>query len=108
MIEIVELKMLTTGEKNVTLCFLQQRLEDGKYAHKVRIALGNGLRPDIWAEFKNRFNVEHIREFYAATEGNFFTMNMDDKLGTVGRYPQLAHVSTKSMSRSQRKPQKNK
>ncbi|XP_072038636.1 long-chain fatty acid transport protein 2-like [Amphiura filiformis] len=67
------------------------RVDDGKYAHKVRFALGNGLRPDIWAEFQKRFNIEHIREFYAATEGNFILMNLDDREGSVGRYPKLVH-----------------
>lgn len=38
--------------------------------HKVRVAFGNGLRPQIWNEFKTRFNIERIGEFYGATEGN--------------------------------------
>lgn len=38
--------------------------------HKVRIAFGNGLRPQIWSEFKERFNINKIAEFYGATEGN--------------------------------------
>ncbi|XP_072039186.1 long-chain fatty acid transport protein 2-like [Amphiura filiformis] len=67
------------------------RIDDGKYAHRVRVAVGNGLRPDIWVEFQKRFNIEHIREFYAATEGNFMVMNLDDTDGTVGRYPKLIH-----------------
>jgi acyl-CoA synthetase (AMP-forming)/AMP-acid ligase II len=37
--------------------------------HKVRIAFGNGLRPDVWPVFKERFNVDTIVEFYGATEG---------------------------------------
>ena len=31
---------------------------------------GNGLRPQIWNEFKERFGIERIGEFYGATEGN--------------------------------------
>lgn len=31
---------------------------------------GNGLRPEIWNEFVNRFNIRKIGEFYASTEGN--------------------------------------
>ncbi len=38
--------------------------------HKLRLACGNGLRPDIWDEFKTRFQIPLILEFYAATEGN--------------------------------------
>jgi acyl-CoA synthetase (AMP-forming)/AMP-acid ligase II len=36
--------------------------------HKVRVAFGNGLRPDVWPVFKERFGIETIVEFYAATE----------------------------------------
>lgn len=38
--------------------------------HRVRVAYGNGLRPQIWKEFMKRFNIERIGEFYGATEGN--------------------------------------
>jgi acyl-CoA synthetase (AMP-forming)/AMP-acid ligase II len=37
--------------------------------HKVRLAFGNGLRPDVWPKFKERFGIDTISEFYAATEG---------------------------------------
>jgi len=37
--------------------------------HRVRMAFGNGLRPDVWPLFKERFNIGTIAEFYAATEG---------------------------------------
>lgn len=43
--------------------------------HHVKIAMGNGLRPDIWREFKSRFNIPIIGEFYAATEAPFATTN---------------------------------
>lgn len=38
--------------------------------NNVRIAIGNGLRPEIWPEFQKRFGVPEIGEFYGATEGN--------------------------------------
>jgi len=38
--------------------------------HRVRVMFGNGLRPQIWNEFKERFGIERIGEFYGATEGN--------------------------------------
>jgi len=38
--------------------------------HKIRVAVGNGLRPEIWDEFQTRFNIPEIGEFYGATEGN--------------------------------------
>ncbi|XP_072040907.1 long-chain fatty acid transport protein 2-like [Amphiura filiformis] len=62
------------------------RPDDGKYDHVVRIAIGNGLRPDIWQEFQRRFNIQVIAEFYGATEGNHTTINLDGKIGACGRY----------------------
>lgn len=38
--------------------------------HKLRLMVGNGLRPQIWKEFVQRFKVPWIIEFYGATEGN--------------------------------------
>ncbi|XP_022110788.1 long-chain fatty acid transport protein 6-like [Acanthaster planci] len=62
------------------------RLDDGKYSHKIRYAIGNGLRPDIWVEFQKRFNIGHIAEFYGATDLPYFNVNMDGKVGSTGRY----------------------
>ena len=60
--------------------------------HKLRLACGNGLRPDVWGEFKQRFRIPQIIEFYAATEGNVTIFNWDGKEGAVGRVPWfLAH-----------------
>lgn len=56
--------------------------------HRVRVALGNGLRPDVWNKFKHRFGVDTIAEFYGATEGSFATWNLsrnDFAMGAVGR-----------------------
>jgi fatty-acyl-CoA synthase len=55
--------------------------------HKLRLACGNGLRPDIWDEFKTRFRIPLILEFYAATEGNVLMFNLEGKTGAVGRLP---------------------
>lgn len=52
--------------------------------HQLRLAIGNGLRPDIWAEFQKRFNIPQIGEFYAATEGNVALLNSFNKVGAVG------------------------
>jgi fatty-acyl-CoA synthase len=53
--------------------------------HDVRLVIGNGLRPDIWNAFASRFGIREIREFYGATEGNFALVNLDNKMGAVGR-----------------------
>ncbi|MEO1160789.1 MAG: AMP-binding protein, partial [Pseudomonadota bacterium] len=55
--------------------------------HKLRFCNGNGLRPDIWMDFKERFQIPRIVEWYAATEGNVTLFNMDGKPGSVGRIP---------------------
>ncbi len=36
----------------------------------VKTVIGNGLRPEIWMEFKTRFDIPRIIEFYGASEGN--------------------------------------
>jgi fatty-acyl-CoA synthase len=60
--------------------------------HRLRLACGNGLRPDVWEDFQKRFRIPHIVEFYAATEGNVSLINFEGKLGAVGRIPWfLAH-----------------
>ena len=38
-------------------------------AHKVSMAWGNGMRPDVWEVFRERFNIPIINELYAATDG---------------------------------------
>ncbi|HMB64098.1 MAG TPA: long-chain-acyl-CoA synthetase [Eudoraea sp.] len=52
--------------------------------HRVRKIMGNGLRPDIWYEFKKRFQIKHIFEFYGAADGNVGftnTLNFDCTIG---------------------------
>jgi fatty-acyl-CoA synthase len=56
-------------------------------SHRLRLLCGNGLRPDIWREFKERFRIPEIVEFYAATEGNVTMFNFEGKEGAVGRIP---------------------
>ena len=56
--------------------------------HNVRIAFGNGLRPDVWARFQERFGIDTIAEIYAATEGPSLLGNLSRNnfsRGAVGR-----------------------
>ncbi len=57
--------------------------------HRLRLACGNGLRGDIWEQFRTRFAIPQILEFYAATEGNFSLYNVEGKVGAIGRIPPL-------------------
>ena len=60
--------------------------------HALRIACGNGLRPEVWEAFQHRFRIPRILEYYAATEGNFSLYNCEGKPGAIGRIPSfLAH-----------------
>lgn len=43
--------------------------------HKVRSMIGNGLRPDVWERFCERFGITQIAEFFNSTEGMFATIN---------------------------------
>ncbi len=55
--------------------------------HKIRAITGNGLRPEIWKTFQQRFAIPKIIEFYGATEGNVSMLNYDGTVGAVGRIP---------------------
>ncbi len=55
--------------------------------HKVVKIIGNGLRPDIWMAFKERFAIPRIHEFYGASEGNTGFVNIFNFDKTVGWSP---------------------
>lgn len=46
---------------------------------------GLGLRQDIWEEFKSRFKIEQIHEFYGATDGAGGFYNIEGRPGMIGR-----------------------
>lgn len=60
--------------------------------NNVQVAWGNGMRPDVWQKFRDRFGIETINELYAATDGlgstfidskNDFTRNAIGKRGLI-------------------------
>ncbi len=55
--------------------------------HQVRVVIGNGLRPEIWMEFKQRFGIDRICEFYGASECNLAFVNSFDVDCTAGFCP---------------------
>ncbi|KAJ3339240.1 hypothetical protein HDU93_008448 [Gonapodya sp. JEL0774] len=58
----------------------------GDRAHSVRKCLGNGLRADIWDQFRDRFGIQMIGELYGSTEGcgTASTLNTWGRKGVVG------------------------
>ena len=60
--------------------------------HQLRLGCGNGLRRDVWSDFRQRFHIPRNLEFYAATEGSVSLYNCEGKPGAIGRIPSfLAH-----------------
>lgn len=53
--------------------------------HRVRLAVGSGLRPDTWERFVRRFGPLQVLETYGLTEGNVATFNYTGQRGAVGR-----------------------
>ncbi|XP_043970427.1 long-chain fatty acid transport protein 1-like isoform X3 [Gambusia affinis] len=63
---------------------LAQPVRPSEAHHRVRVAIGNGLRPSVWEEFVQRFKIQRVGEFYGATECNCSLINIDGKVGACG------------------------
>ncbi len=55
--------------------------------HRVTKMIGNGMRAHIWHEFKNRFGIDEVLEFYASSEGNIGFNNIFNFENTMGFTP---------------------
>ncbi|KAF2499859.1 acetyl-CoA synthetase-like protein [Lophium mytilinum] len=44
--------------------------------HRVHVMFGNGLRPDVWSRFVDRFGIKKVGEFFNSTEGVFGLLNV--------------------------------
>jgi len=66
---------------------LSQPYNPAEKQHRVRLMYGNGLRPQIWEDFVNRFGIKKIGEIYGSTEGNASLMNLDNTVGACGFLP---------------------
>lgn len=65
---------------------------ENENSHRIRMACGNGLAPEVWERFKERFSIPQVFEFYAATEGGVSLFNIEGKRGAIGHIPSyLAH-----------------
>ncbi len=66
---------------------LNQPEKDTDRKHNVRVIGGNGLRPAIWDDFTQRFGIDRVCEFYAASEGNTAFVNFFNLDKTTGICP---------------------
>ncbi|MBM4625775.1 long-chain-acyl-CoA synthetase [Prescottella equi] len=57
----------------------------------IRLMVGNGLRPEIWTEFTERFGIDRVAEFYGASECNIAFVNALGVERTAGVCP-LPHA----------------
>ncbi len=64
-------------------------------AHRLRVATGPGLRPDIWGAFVERFGIDRVIETYGQTEANLSLMNRRGRVGSVGRAAPFTHAQLK-------------
>lgn len=55
--------------------------------HDVRLMVGNGLRPELWAAFQERFGIANVSEFYGASESNVAFVNAFGMQRTAGFSP---------------------
>jgi len=72
--------------------YAKEHPEVNKYIqqHKLKVAVGNGLRPEVWNDFQDGLRIPLVVEFYGATEGNGVLINFCEKAnlsarGAVGR-----------------------
>ena len=68
--------------------------------HKLKAAFGNGLRPDVWKTFQDRFGIETIFEFFSSTEGmlTLHVQSRGDFLATaVGHQGALERFLTRNV-----------
>lgn len=91
-------------EYDVTICqyigeicryLLSQPEQENDGDNPLTRIIGAGLNPTVWQAFQNRFAIGQVVEGWGATEANTGIINVDNKLGSVGRIPDF----TKSNAR---------
>ncbi len=73
--------------------------EDLSQRHQLRLMFGNGMRPDVWERFQQRFNVPDVLEYYGGTEAVFALWNRSRNKfsqGAVGRNGTLMQMLLRS------------
>lgn len=62
--------------------------------HHLRAAFGNGLRPDVWQPFKDRFGINTIYEFYSATEAPAALFNCSTNAFSAGAFARFGSLGS--------------
>jgi acyl-CoA synthetase (AMP-forming)/AMP-acid ligase II len=75
----------TTYVGEIPRYILNQPPSEYEKNHTLKKMLGLGLRRDVWLKFKERFQIDHIFEYYSATEGYGPIVNVDEVPGMIGR-----------------------
>lgn len=70
------------GELCRYLMSLPERPDDR--LNSVTKMIGNGMRPNVWKPFKQRFGIKKVYELYAASDGNIGFVNFFNFDNTVG------------------------
>lgn len=68
-------------------------------SHRLTRIVGNGMRPDVWKAFAERFRPGIVQEFYGATEGNVNMTNVIGMEGSVGRMPPTPWLNNAFLAR---------
>ncbi|XP_006903101.1 PREDICTED: bile acyl-CoA synthetase [Elephantulus edwardii] len=84
--------ILYVGELLRYLCNAPQRPDDRE--HNVRVAVGIGLRKEVWETFQQRFGPIRIWECYGSTEGNCGFVNYVGRCGAMGKMSFLLRLLT--------------
>ncbi|WP_431967544.1 long-chain-acyl-CoA synthetase [Nocardia sp. bgisy134] len=66
---------------------LNQPARPADRQHRVRLVVGNGLRPELWKEFTRRFGIGRVVEFYGASEAPIAFVNVFGVDRTAGFGP---------------------
>ncbi len=74
--------MIYVGELLRYLMQIPEQPED--HNSPLHTIMGNGLRPDLWDDFKKRYGIYRITELYGASEANFSFANILNKDRTIG------------------------
>ncbi|PKV79882.1 long-chain-acyl-CoA synthetase [Nocardia fluminea] len=66
---------------------INQPVRPAEQGNRVRLAVGNGLRPELWDEFRRRFGISRVVEFYGSSEAPLAFVNAFGVDRTAGLCP---------------------